>query len=486
MSSNALDELVDACLFPGVRGTAPPDWARRAGERGLGGFVLYGSNAGETGGLLDLLARPLRALRPDLLVAVDEEGGDVTRLHYLHGSPHPGNLALGAADDVELTRTVARAIGSELAAQELNLDLAPSVDVNVDPENPVIGTRSFGAGVGLVGRHGRAFVEGMQSCGVAACAKHFPGHGATRVDSHSGLPVVDCDELTLRERELAPFAAAIEAGVRALMSAHVVFPAVDELPATLSRRFLTGIVRDELGFEGAVFTDALEMGAIAARWALGEAAVQALRAGADALLVGDRDGERDCAEVRLAVRAAVETGELPRARLEQAAERVRALGAWASSPRAVDVDAGVGLEAARRALLVEGPLPLGAPPFVVHLRSRANPAVGEAHWSLAEPLAELGFLAGSRDVTEGEGDARIPGGRPLVVAVRNACRSRWQREWLLGHPDAVVVALGLPDDRELAGEAFVAAHGAGRANARAAAEALAGHRGLPAAPALRR
>ena len=471
--NGALDGLIDACLFPGVRGTAPPDWARRAVEQGLGGFVLYGSNAGETGGRLDLLARPLRALRRDLLVAVDEEGGDVTRLDYRDGSRYPGNLALGVVDDVELTRRVASSIARDLAEQELNLDLAPSVDVNSDPENPVIGTRSFGADAELVARHGRAFVEGLQSLGVAACAKHFPGHGATRVDSHSGLPVVDCDARTLRERELAPFAAAIEAGVRSLMSAHVVFPAVDELPATLSRPFLTGIVRDELHYDGVVFTDALEMGAIAARWPLGAAAVQSLAAGADALLIGDRDGERDCAEIRLAVRAAVDTGDLPRRRVEQAAERVRRLGAWAAEPSSAGADDdAAGLEAARRALRVEGALPLAAPPFVVHLRARANPAVGRAHWSLAEVLAQLGFLAGSRDVVEGDGDVPLPAGPPLVVACRDAYRSEWQRAWLAAHPDAVVVALGLPEDRALAGERFVAAFGAGRANVRAAAEAL--------------
>ena len=475
-----LERLVNACLFPGFAGEAPPEWILRAVDDGLGGVVLYGVNAEETGGRLERLSVPLRRRRHDLLVAVDEEGGDVTRLHYRTGSPVPGNLALGVVDDVELTRRVARAIGSELAAIGINWNYAPVVDVNSDPRNPVIGVRSFGDDPERVARHGAAFVNGLQSCGVAAAAKHFPGHGATRADSHEQLPVVDCDEETFRVRELAPFAAAVEAGVRSLMTAHVVFPALDALPATLSRRFLTEIVRGELGFDGVITTDALEMRAVADRWGIGGAAVRSLAAGADALLVGVLDGERRCDEIRSAVAEAIRSGGLPLERLEEAAARVARLAAWAAAPRPdahADADA-VGAEAARRALSAELPAPLSAPAVVVELRDRTNLAVGDAHWSLAEPLAACGLLAASAQVRAADAPVPEADGRPLVVVCRDARRSSWQPEWLrralAARPDAVVVAIGLADDRALAGPAFVATHGASRASLEAAAEALTG------------
>src|SRR5439155_26888884 len=151
----SLDRLVNACLFPGFDGERPPDWLRRAVDDGLGGTVVYGSNVVAAEGRIEQLVGPLRAQRADLLVALDEEGGDVTRIDYRTGSRYPGNLALGAVDDVALTRRVARSIGSDLAAIGVNFDFAPSVDVNSDPDNPVIGVRSFGADAARVPAHGR-------------------------------------------------------------------------------------------------------------------------------------------------------------------------------------------------------------------------------------------------------------------------------------------------------------------------------------------
>jgi beta-N-acetylhexosaminidase len=443
-----LDRLVNACLCP-----AYDQWVLEA--EGVQAVCLYGRHAAE----IDRIGSELRGR---FLVATDEEGGDVTRLHYRDGSPAPGNLALGVVDDVELTRCVAGAIGGELAAAGVAWNLAPVADVNTDPENPVIGVRSFGADPELVARHVRAFVEGTQAQGVAACAKHFPGHGATRADSHHELPVSET-------YELEPFAAAVAAGVRSVMTAHVLYADLDEVPATLSPRIL-GLLRNELGFDGVIVTDALEMGAISNRWGVARAAVRALEAGADLLLLGAHNAEEDCVAIRAAVGDAV-----PRARLEQAAERVRRLAEWVS-PQSSDVSLkDVGLDAARRALSVEGPLPLAKSPFVVELRAEANLAVGEAHWSLAEPLADLDFLAGSSSITfERAGDRPPAVDAPLVVACRDAYRVPWQRAWLGRVRPDVVVALGLPDDRALAPNAFVAAHGAGRANAVAAAEALRG------------
>ena len=176
--SAELERLASSCILPGFEGPVVPDWVRRRLAEGLGGVVLYAWNV-ESRDQLRALTDDLRSERADLLIAIDEEGGDVTRLEAATGSSYPGNGALGVVDDVELTERVAAAIGAELAEVGVNLDFAPVADVNTNPQNPVIGIRSFGSDGDLVARHVAAFVRGLQSSGVAACAKHFPGHGDT-------------------------------------------------------------------------------------------------------------------------------------------------------------------------------------------------------------------------------------------------------------------------------------------------------------------
>ncbi|HSR23832.1 MAG TPA: glycoside hydrolase family 3 N-terminal domain-containing protein, partial [Candidatus Eisenbacteria bacterium] len=219
---DTLRRLAEGCVLPGFAGTRPPGWVLARLERGLGGAVLFARNVAAPGQVAALTAE-LHGARPDALVAIDEEGGDVTRLEAAAGSSYPGNLALGTVNDLELTRAVAASLGAELAAAGIDLDLAPVADVNSNPDNPVIGVRSFGADPELVAAHTAAFVEGLQSAGVAACVKHFPGHGDTAVDSHLDLPVVAGGEGAL-EVALRPFRAAIAAGTRAVMTAHLVVP----------------------------------------------------------------------------------------------------------------------------------------------------------------------------------------------------------------------------------------------------------------------
>src|SRR5262245_55458228 len=185
-----LDRQSTACMFLGCRGPTLPDWLRRELGRGLRGVVLFSRNVRDREQLTALTAS-LRAERPNLLVAVDEEGGDVTRLEAVAGSSYPGNCALGAVDDAELTEEVATSIGTDLAAAGINLDFAPVADVNTNPRNPIIGVRAFASEPELVARHVAAFVSGLQNAGVAACAKHFPGHGDTEQDSHLELPTVE-------------------------------------------------------------------------------------------------------------------------------------------------------------------------------------------------------------------------------------------------------------------------------------------------------
>ncbi|MER5446031.1 glycoside hydrolase family 3 protein [Streptomyces sp. NPDC002766] len=476
-------------LQPGFTGTTAPDWLlRRLGE-GLASVGLFGRNIASAEQLSSLTAQ-LRAERDDVLVAVDEEGGDVTRLEVRTGSSFPGNNALGAVDDVDLTRDVAAELGRRLAACGVNLNWAPSADVNSNPANPVIGVRSFGAEPGLVARHTAAYVTGLQSAGVAACTKHFPGHGDTAVDSHHALPHIDVPAEVLSARELAPFRAAIAAGSRAVMSAHILVPSLDrDRPATLSHRVLTDLLRRELGYDGLIVTDGMEMQAIAGTYGIERGSVLAIAAGADAICVGGGLADDETVRrLRDALVSAVRSGELPEARLAEAAERVRSLARWTTTakearPQPVP-DPEVGLRAARRALRLTGAdtfTPLTDPPYVAALTPVANIAVGdETPWGVAAELFRL--LPGTETGTFSGEDAGLAtlaaaGPRRIVAVVRDEHRHPWMAAALdtilRTRPDTVVIEMGLPQAPPR-GTLHIATHGAARVCGRAAAETITG------------
>jgi len=488
-TSRDLLRLAGAVLQPGFEGKLPPPWVCRWLGEGLGGVALFGRNFASPAQVADLTAA-LRAERPDVIVAVDEEAGDVTRFETWQGSSRPGNLALGAVDDVALTEAVARDLGHDLAAAGITLDYAPDADVNNNPDNPVIGVRAFGADPDLVARHSAAWITGLQSAGVAACAKHFPGHGDTSVDSHVDVPRIGSSRAELDETELPPFRAAIAAGVQAIMTGHLLVPAIDpDRPATLSRLVLTDLLRDELGFAGTVITDGIEMRAIRSRYGLEGAAVQALAAGVDAICVGgDHADEATAMRLRDAIVAAVAAGELPEERLAEAAKRVEQLAAWTAQARAAAVPerpdgTPIGITGARRAVRVSGAapaLPLAAAPHVVEFEPPRNFAIGaETPWGVAVPLAALlpGTTAARLPAAEAGTDFLTAAtGRPLVLVVRDVHRYEWMaravKAALAARPDAVVVEMGVPES--VLGATHVATYGATRANGEAAAEVLAG------------
>jgi beta-N-acetylhexosaminidase len=257
-----------------------------------GGLTLFRSlnieNPAQVRRLTDDLQRIALDLDlPPLLIGVDQEGGQLMAIGE-GTTPLPGNMALGATGSADLARKAGAVLGRELAAMGVNVNYAPSCDVNINPDNPVIGIRSFGENPAEVARLASAMTEGIQSAGVAATAKHFPGHGDTGGDSHHGLPSVPHDLQRLQQVEFPPFRAAIQAGVKLVMTAHLALPALDgpdAPPATLSRRILHELLREELGFTGVTVTDAMDMKAIRQGDGLGEAAVQAAAAGADLLLI---------------------------------------------------------------------------------------------------------------------------------------------------------------------------------------------------------
>jgi beta-N-acetylhexosaminidase len=437
-----MQELARTVLFPSYPGTAPPDWVRRFLAGGGGGITLFAYNQP-----LIATAAALRAERGDVLLCIDEEGGDVTRLEAEIGSSYPGNAALGAIDDVALTESVAESIGHDLAAAGINWNLAPVADVNV-PGNPVIGVRSFGSDASLVARHTAAFVSGTQRAGVAACAKHFPGHGATTQDSHLELAIVEGDI----EAGLEPFRAAIGAGVASIMTAHVRVPAFGDAPATLNRELVQGLLREELGFEGVVYADALEMKAVSATVGVEEGAVQALRAGVDALCVGHDLGADAVAAIVEAVAAAV-----PEERLAEAAGRVSAMAAtFGRQPPTRDRDnSSTGADAARRALESAGDVGVAHGARVVELTATANIAAGEH----AHRFDSAAFVREGEPIPDAD-----------VYVVRDAHRHAWMQQ--VDRPGAVVVEVGVPEWRPGQARGYLVTHGRSRVSLEAAREKL--------------
>ncbi|MGO4592983.1 glycoside hydrolase family 3 protein [Leifsonia sp. 2TAF2] len=320
-----LRRSIAATLLPGFLGTTLPAWLEARLRGGLGGVCLFGQNI-VSADQLRTLTDAIYAANPDAIVAIDEEGGDVTRLYYGSGSPYPGNAILGRLGDAAYTQRVAQRVGEELRGAGVNLDFAPDIDINSNPDNPVIGVRSFGTSPTVVAEHGAAWTRGLQSAGVAVAAKHFPGHGDTGTDSHLELPVVDLSAEQLRERELVPFSAVIEAGARAVMTSHILLPQLDAvLPATLSPAIIQGMLRGELGFEGVVVSDALDMHGASGERGIPEAAVLALAAGCDLLCIGTENTDEQLATIENSIAAAVTSGRLAPTRVAAAATRVLTL-----------------------------------------------------------------------------------------------------------------------------------------------------------------
>ncbi|WP_161958526.1 glycoside hydrolase family 3 protein [Ornithinimicrobium cavernae] len=490
---SGLDRAARGVLLAGFAGPDVPRWLPEELELGLGGVCLYGNNVAPGRDLAEL-ARTVRGLAGTAVLAVDEEGGDVTRLHVTTGSPYAGPAVLGRLDSPSVTRAVATGIGAELAAAGIWLDLAPCADVNSDPLNPVIGTRSFGADPALVARHTVAFVEGLAAAGVAASVKHFPGHGDTRTDSHHAVPTVRAGREVLHERELVPFAAAVRAGAATVMTSHVVIEALDpDRPATFSPVLLQDVLRGELGFEGVVVTDALDMAGAQGDGGMPGAAVRALAAGADLLCLGPGtdEGPLVVRRVARAIAAAVEEGSLPAERLADAADRVgRLRAAWSgpsdpagplpagplrtgrattmTSATRATVIAHARQASARAATALLDGIPSLPAARVIHLETGTSPAVGQTAWGLVgadTPRLLPSALAATA----------LPQG-PTLLLVRGATSDvrvwRWVRETLTTNPQVWLVELGWPAPELDRFERVIRTYGASAASTTALTRAL--------------
>lgn len=442
-------------LLASFTGTEVPAWLREPIEAGLGGVILFGYNTPDAAACRDL-ARAIHDLAPGALVTIDEEGGDVTRLQAATGSVLPTAWALGAVDDTDLTRRAGRALGDVLAACDVDLDLAPVLDVSTDPRNPVIGTRAFGDEPDRVTRHARALAAGLREAGVGSCGKHFPGHGATHVDSHTALPAIDLPAEDLARDHLAPWALA--PWLDAVMTAHVLVPALGEGPASIApwSRPLLDRVAGAGGFRGLVVTDALDMAAVAEDPGFAEAVVRAVEAGAHLLCLGTsirRDEQEMLAEAHDAILAAVEAGRLDRAALRERAaqtrERAAALRARRRSVPAPRLEealarlAEIGRDAAARAVDVGRARLAGPRVRVVDARVRRDHASGARRSVLVEQLRERGY-----DTEEAHYPADVADADTVLVMTRlpraDAEEGRALAEVLGRRPDAVVVHVGVP------------------------------------------
>ena len=353
----SIEEKVGQLIVVGFDGTTVNSTIRaNISQRFVGGVALFARNiqspqqAARLTNDLQQLAQETKHQIP-LFMATDQEGGRVSRLKK-GATVFSGNMALGATRSGKLAGQAGRITGIELAAAGINLNFAPVMDVNNNPCNPVIDRRSFGESPDLVARLGTAYTGGLQENGVLATAKHFPGHGDTTVDSHTDLPTVKHDLERIQAIELKPFRAAIEAGVAAVMTAHILYPALDaDRPATLSRAILTDLLRGELGFSGLIITDDMGMKAIDERYTAGEAAVMAIEAGADMVLTLWTLANQ--VEVFNALVSAVKNGTIPEDRIDQSVGRIlknkEACGAldWRSIDPATAIKA-VGSESHRQ------------------------------------------------------------------------------------------------------------------------------------------
>lgn len=321
-----LKEQIAQVVMMGLDGPTPSNEERKLIEDGVGGIILFERNCASPTHVAELIEDVQETARSKgpgvpLIIAVDQEHGPVTRIK--HGvTPFPSAWGMGKMGESDVVRGAAHITGKELASLGITMNLAPVADLLLHPQNTVIGQRSFGANPIVVGEMVAAVVEGLQATGVAACAKHFPGHGATQTDSHQALPTLERSREEMERTELIPFKRAVQAAVATVMPGHLLCPALDSaLPATFSSPIIQGLLRKDLGFDGLVISDDLLMGALDAWGGVEERGKAAFKAGVDCLLVGKGpvQGLLD------ALKQGLEAGEIPKERAHEAVARVMKL-----------------------------------------------------------------------------------------------------------------------------------------------------------------
>ncbi len=442
-SLSGADQRILSTFSPGFAGAAVPEWIKPWLENGLGSVTLFSSNTPNFEAASALITA-LRSYNPDVLITIDEEGGDVTRLFVSEGSRYPTPALLGQCDDEDLTYRSYYSMGTLLRELGVDMTYAPVADVVAYESNPIVGVRSFGMSTDVVTRHVSAAMRGLQNSGVSACIKHFPGHGAVLEDSHHDLPRIRLSLENYEAEHILPFKKAIDLGAAAVMVGHLVAESIDpQYPASLSKKVIHGYLREKLEFGGLIVTDALDMGALGGPAKIHESAVNALIAGANLLCFS---GMGDQSEFVLtsfeSIKVAVESGQISIDSLELSANQIRN---WRSK-RVVKSkrSEGVNFNDLIAGFEISGSIELETVAVnLVEMGTKPTIAAGDVSWGIHRELRALGITC---DIHAS--DAETLSSKKLVVAFRDAYRdaallAKLKRLYEL-YPDAIFIDMGWP------------------------------------------
>lgn len=452
-----IDRLILSTFSPGFGGAVVPEWIKPWLENGLGSVTLFASNTPNFETASNLISE-IRSYNPDVLIAIDEEGGDVTRLFVREGSRYPTPALLGQCDDEDLTFRSYSSMGAILKSLGVDITYAPVADVVAYENNPIVGVRSFGMSSDVVNRHVLRAVQGLQSSGVSACVKHFPGHGAVLEDSHHDLPRIKLSKNDYERVHIEPFKNAIASGVSAVMIGHLIAECLDpNLPASLSSKILRDYLRSELGFKGLIVTDALDMGAIGGPTKIHESALNALTAGADLLCFsGMGDQSQFVVNSFEWIQSAFNRGEISEDSFIESSQRIGEVRV--KNLKSIKVEQNIDYKELISGFEVLGDVELSSSAInLVEIGTKPTIAAGDVSWGIHRELRSVGITCEIH-----ASDAENLASKKLVVAFRDAYRdgpllatlNRLNQRF----PDAIFIDMGWPT-REFEPKNLIRAYG---------------------------
>lgn len=434
-----------AHFSPGFGGTVVPDWLKHWLSEGLGGVTLFSSNCPSLEETAKLIEK-IRSYSPDVIISIDEEGGDVTRLFVREGSPFPTPAMLGLCNDLDLTESSYFELGKILRQIGVDLNFAPVADVSTNRENPIVGVRAFSDDFAKTSKHLSRAVIGLQKAGVGACIKHFPGHGGVMEDSHHDLPKLLGTLEELESTHLLPFLESIKINVDSIMVGHILTPALDgKFPASLSRKVVTGYLKEQLSYKGIVTTDALDMGALGGPKKIAHSALSAITAGADLLCFSGLFDQSEFVSSSLElISRAIESKDLDAIAISGNANRLRA---WQPpKPKGSSVQNQLPVDKFANSLEVNGDVKIHAKNIhLVELSADPTIAAGYVAWGMRKALNNHG-----KAVKSESSDAlhKVGTEDQLVVAFRDAFRDRKILSTLekikTNNPDTIFIDMGWP------------------------------------------
>jgi len=452
-----IDRLILSTFSPGFGGAVVPEWIKPWLENGLGSVTLFASNTPNFETASNLISE-IRSYNPDVLIAIDEEGGDVTRLFVREGSRYPTPALLGQCDDEDLTFRSYSSMGAVLRSLGVDITYAPVADVVAYENNPIVGVRSFGMSSDVVNRHVLQAVQGLQSSGVSACVKHFPGHGAVLEDSHHDLPRIKLSKNDYERTHIEPFKNAIASGVSAVMIGHLIAECLDpNLPASLSSKILRDYLRSDLGFKGLIVTDALDMGAIGGPTKIHESALNALTAGADLLCFsGMGDQSQFVVNSFDWIQSAFNRGEISEDSFIESSQRIGEIRV--KNLESSKVEQNIDYKELISGFEVLGDVELSSSAInLVEIGTKPTIAAGDVSWGIHRELRSVGITCEIH-----ASDAENLASKKLVVAFRDAYRdgpllatlNRLNQRF----PDAIFIDMGWPT-REFEPRNLIRAYG---------------------------